>query len=90
MSKEKLIIGDHTRIDPNVVIYDHDFRNRYKDGYITSSVFSGKVSFDNSVEVLKKYFLLLFLTQYYTEEITGTIIDAFCVGVPVIAAKWEN
>ena len=50
----------------------------------------GQVEYDQSVEVLKKYFALLFPTRYRTEGVPGTIIDAYAAGLPVIASKWEN
>ena len=52
--------------------------------------YGGLVPFDQSVEVLKDYFVLLFPTHFYTEGIPGTIIDAYAAGVPVISAKWIN
>ena len=52
--------------------------------------YAGCVDSEKSVEVLKKYYLLLFPTKFKTEGIPGTIIDAFSAGVPVVASKWEN
>lgn len=52
--------------------------------------YCGVVPFDESVEVLKDYFALLFPTRFYTEGIPGTIIDGYAAGVPVISAKWES
>ena len=52
--------------------------------------YKGKVPFDKSVDILKDYFILLFPTQFYTEGIPGTIIDAYAAGVPVISSKWES
>lgn len=52
--------------------------------------YGGLVPFDQSVEVLKNYFALLFPTKFYTEGIPGTIIDAYAAGVPVISTKWES
>lgn len=52
--------------------------------------YKGVVDYGNSVEVLKKYYLLLFPTKYYTEGIPGTIIDAYAAGVPVLCSKWES
>lgn len=43
-----------------------------------------------SVDVLKHYYALLFPTKFFTEGIPGTIIDAYCAGVPVIAPYWKN
>lgn len=52
--------------------------------------YRGNVPFDKSVDVLKTYFALLFPTQFYTEGIPGTIIDAYSAGVPVISSMWES
>ena len=52
--------------------------------------YGGLVPFDQSVEVLKDYFALLFPTHYYTEGIPGTLLDAYSAGVPVITAIWMN
>ena len=52
--------------------------------------YRGVVSFDQSVDVLKEYFALLFPTGFFTEGIPGTIIDAYSAGVPVISAEWES
>ena len=52
--------------------------------------YGGLVPFDQSVEVLKNYFALLFPTKFYTEGIPGTIIDSYAAGVPVISAQWES
>ena len=52
--------------------------------------YGGLVPFDQSVEVLKNYFALLFPTRFYTEGIPGTVIDAYAAGLPVISAKWES
>lgn len=52
--------------------------------------YKGEVAYDKSVSVLKNYYALLFPTQYYTEGIPGTIIDAYAAGIPVIASNWES
>lgn len=52
--------------------------------------YCGCVDANQSVEVLQKYFALLFPTHFYTEGIPGTIIDAYAAGIPVISAKWES
>lgn len=52
--------------------------------------YCGCVDANQSVEILQKYFALLFPTHFYTEGIPGTIIDAYAAGIPVIAAKWES
>lgn len=52
--------------------------------------YRGAVAPEESVAVLKAYFALIFPTQYYTEGIPGTIIDAYAAGTPVIASQWES
>lgn len=52
--------------------------------------YKGCVDFDKSVETVKNYFALLFPTQFFTEGIPGTIIDAYAAGVPVISARWQS
>lgn len=52
--------------------------------------YCGCVDANQSVEVLQKYFALLFPTHFCTEGIPGTIIDAYAAGIPVISAKWES
>lgn len=52
--------------------------------------YCGCVDANQSVEVLRQYFALLFPTHFYTEGIPGTIIDAYAAGIPVISAKWES
>lgn len=52
--------------------------------------YGGVVPFDQSVNVLKNYYALIFPTHFYTEGIPGTIIDAYAAGVPVISSRWES
>jgi glycosyltransferase involved in cell wall biosynthesis len=51
--------------------------------------YMGVVNFDDSVNVLKQYFALLFPTYYKGEGFAGTILDAFASGTPVIATNWK-
>lgn len=52
--------------------------------------YKGCVDAKQSVNVLSQYFALLFPTQYYTEGIPGTILDAYAAGLPVISAQWQS
>lgn len=52
--------------------------------------YKGTVDSEKSIDFLKKYFVLLFPTRFFTEGIPGTIIDAYASGVPVISSKWES
>lgn len=54
--------------------------------YIT---YGGVIDFDQSTQVLKNYFALLFPTYYVGEGFAGTILDAFSAGVPVLASNWK-
>ena len=51
--------------------------------------YKGTVSCDQSVSVLKNYFLLLFPTYYDGEGFAGTIIDALASGLPILATDWK-
>ena len=52
--------------------------------------YCGQVVAEQSVEIIKNYFALLFPTKYYTEGIPGTIIDAYFAGVPVVGSRWQS
>lgn len=52
--------------------------------------YKGIVDYNKSVEVLKSYDLMLFLTYYKNEGFAGTIIDALYAGIPVIATNWNS
>ncbi len=51
--------------------------------------YKGAVPFDQSVGILKNYFLLLFPTYFESEGFPGTLIDSFSAGLPVIASDWR-
>lgn len=51
--------------------------------------YKGVVPFDQSVDVLKEYFALLFPTRYEGEGFAGTLLDAMAAGVPVVASDWR-
>lgn len=83
------------------VVYTYDIYGQIDDSYkeefekleinFPSYIqYKGLVPYDESVDVLKNYFALLFPTQFYTEGIPGTIIDAYAAGVPVISSEWES
>ncbi len=80
------ILDIYGQVDSEQTEWFEELQNNFPD-YIR---YGGLVPFDQSVEVLKNYFALLFPTRFYTEGIPGTIIDAYAAGVPVISAKWEN
>lgn len=51
--------------------------------------YGGVIPFDQSTEVLSKYFMLLFPTTFYGEGFPGTILDAYASGLPVLASDWK-
>lgn len=51
--------------------------------------YKGVVESNNSVEVIKNYYALLFPTRWKGEGVPGTVIDAFAAGIPVIASDWN-
>lgn len=51
--------------------------------------YDGCIAFDQSVETLAKYDMLLFPTYYEGEGFAGTLIDAFAAGIPIIASDWH-
>lgn len=52
------------------------------------TTYCGIIEPERSVDAIKKYYMLLFPTQYYTEGMPGTIIDAMFAGLPVISRRW--
>lgn len=69
-------------------IYEEEFYKlleKYKE-FIN---YKGKVHYTKSVEVIKKYYMMLFPTTFEGEGFPGTIIDAFFAGTPVIATDWK-
>ncbi len=51
--------------------------------------YCGCVPYEESVEALRRSFMLLFPSTYPGEGVPGTLIDAFSAGVPVIATDWH-
>ena len=69
--------------------YQNDFE-RLKKTFPNYIRYCGSVPYNKSTDTLKKYYALVFPTNFYTEGIPGTIIDAYASGIPVISSKWEN
>lgn len=51
--------------------------------------YGGVIPFDQSVETLRTYYMLLFPTTFNGEGFPGTVIDAYASGTPVIASSWS-
>lgn len=52
--------------------------------------YSGVLLPEEITETLINYDVMIFPTQYYTEGIPGTIIDAYIAGLPVVATNWKH
>ena len=63
---------------------------KLKSEFDSSIKYVGLVDSEKTTEVLRDYSILLFPTQYFTEGLPGTIIDAFSAGIPVVSSKWES
>lgn len=50
------------------------------------ATYRGAVGPEESVDVLKAYYALLFPTYYEGEGFADTLIDAMCAGLPVVAS----
>lgn len=57
--------------------------------YANELNYKGFVAPNTSVNTLAPYFAMLFPTQYYTEGMPGTIVDAMFAGVPVVSRRWK-
>ncbi|MDU6807958.1 MAG: glycosyltransferase [Clostridium sp.] len=51
--------------------------------------YKGMIPYEQSTEVLKNYYALLFPTYYEGEGFAGTLIDALASGIPVVASDWR-
>lgn len=52
--------------------------------------YKGVVDNRSSIQILKKYYMQIFATKFYTEGIPGSIIDSYFSGLPVLASRWES
>lgn len=69
-----------------------DYVERFEEimsGTTDAVKYAGIIPFEESVQVISKYFALLFPTYYVAEGMAGTIIDALSAAVPVIATDWN-
>ena len=51
--------------------------------------YKGVVNYNDSVNVLKNYYMLLFPTYWISEGFPGTVIDCLAAGLPIIATDWN-
>lgn len=85
LGREVYTLDIYGQIEGNYIRRFEELKNNFPQ-YIS---YKGIVNFNDSVEVLKEYFALLFPTYYEGEGFAGTILDAYSSGVPVIATDWK-
>ena len=99
--EDAIAVVTHINQSFNEVIFTLDIYGKIDDDYVGNFQkmcaefpnyisYKGMVEPNESVNVLKNYFAVLFPTRYYTEGVPGSIIDAYMAGAPVIAARWGN
>ncbi|CAM1352035.1 glycosyltransferase family 4 protein [Tenacibaculum ascidiaceicola] len=82
-------------INSNIDIYGQ-VEEAYKEEFFTKEKkytnlnYRGVVLPQNIYKVLGKYDLMLFATNYYTEGLPGTVLDAYMSGVPVVVTNWKH
>lgn len=81
--------GYHLDIYGQIDLNQTEWFEKLKQSFPEYIKYGGLVKFDQSVQVLKDYFALLFPTYYEGEGFAGTAIDAFSAGVPVLASDWK-
>lgn len=81
----RVLLDIYGQVDSNQIEWFEQLQTNFPD-YIK---YRGVVPFDESTEVLKYYFALLFPTYYEGEGFAGTLIDAMAAGVPVIVSDWK-
>lgn len=68
--------------------YREDFEKLQKQ-FPSCVRYGGVIEFQNSTQVLKDYFAMLFPTCYASEGYPNAVVDAFAAGLPVIATRWH-
>ena len=82
---EALSLDIYGHVDDKQIVWFDSLQKKFPP-YIR---YTGCIPFDQSVDVLKNYFALLFPTYYEGEGFAGTLIDAYSAGIPVIASDWK-
>lgn len=72
---------------------DKDYKERFEHTIVPNLPayikYSGEVPFFESVNTIKKYDLMLFLTFWEREGFPGTLLDSIFSGVPTISTEWN-
>ena len=86
MEKPKCILDLYGQIEKK---YEIELKEILK-STSTYIEYKGIIDSESSVNVLKNYDILLFPTKFSTEGLPGTLIDAYCAGLPIISSNWNS
>jgi len=73
-------------IDKGEMQWYEEIQHKFTEGIS----YKGVIPPEESVNVIKNYYALLFPTQYFTEGVPASIIDSYSAGVPVVCSQWES
>ena len=73
------------QIEPSQMQWFEKLKSQFPD-YVS---YCGLIPYDQSVDVLKQYDVLLFPTSYDGEGFAGTLLDSMAAGVPIVASNWK-
>lgn len=57
---------------------------------VSEVAYKGVAPADESTSILNGYLALTFPTRCAGEGVPGTVVDAYCAGIPVIASQWPS
>lgn len=70
--------------------YKEHFHALMADCDVSEVAYKGVAPAGESTSVLNGYLALTFPTRYPGEGVPGTVVDAYCAGIPVIASQWPS
>ena len=68
-----------------------DYLNKIKEIFTDKIIYNGEIKPDNKTEyeILSKYDVFLFPTEFLCEGLPGALIDAYISGLAVVASNWK-
>lgn len=70
--------------------YKEHFHALMADCDVSEVAYKGVAPAGENTSVLNGYLALTFPTRYPGEGVPGTVVDAYCAGIPVIASQWPS